>query len=116
MNRKKLTALRKSHGLTQEQLAKLVGVTTSAVSNYEQGTRLPKEETLIKLSNHFNVSIDYLMDNESEEQTATIEDFLCVLNTEIRKKPITIEGRVLNETQLTGLMTLIRDGIESMHL
>ena len=42
-------------------MAKLLGVTKSAVSSYENGTRLPSYEVLIKMAGIFKVSTDYLL-------------------------------------------------------
>ncbi len=45
----KITKLRKGAGLTQRELALELGVTPSAVGNYEQGISFPREEILYKL-------------------------------------------------------------------
>ncbi|RFU67136.1 XRE family transcriptional regulator [Peribacillus saganii] len=54
--------LRKSLGLTQAELAKKIGLTTSAVGMYETGTRNPSYEILKKLSNIFGVSLEEIVD------------------------------------------------------
>lgn len=51
---------RKSMGLTQEELAKLVGVTKGAIANYENGTSHPKESILYKLIDVFGCDANYL--------------------------------------------------------
>lgn len=51
------------YGLTQEQLADLVGVSRSAVNNWESGTSSPTMRNLIMLSNTLNVSINYFLSN-----------------------------------------------------
>lgn len=63
-----LTQLRKNKGITQEQLAKVLNITPAAVGLYEQGRRKRIDnETLIKLANYFEVSIDYLYGIEKED-------------------------------------------------
>ncbi|MBR5156896.1 MAG: helix-turn-helix domain-containing protein [Clostridia bacterium] len=57
---KNLKDIRKSHSMTQSDLAKLLGRQKSTVSNYEIGYSTPSYETLQKLSEIFNVSIDEL--------------------------------------------------------
>ncbi|WMT29961.1 helix-turn-helix transcriptional regulator [Bacillus aerius] len=58
---KRITSLRKQAGLTQEELAKKLNVSRSALSQYELGTRDPNYELLIKIANFFEVTTDYLL-------------------------------------------------------
>ncbi len=53
--------LRERNNLTQEELAKKVPVTREAVSKWETGRRILNIETLLILSNIFNVSIESLL-------------------------------------------------------
>jgi transcriptional regulator with XRE-family HTH domain len=57
----KLQTLRKSKGMSQENLADVIGVSRQAVSKWELGVSLPDMDKLIALSALFNVSIDYLV-------------------------------------------------------
>lgn len=57
----KLKELRKSHNITQKQLAQEIGASERGIQNYELGNRIPTCEILIALANYFNVSIDYLV-------------------------------------------------------
>ena len=58
---KRLRALRKARGLTQQELGELLGVSASAVGMYEQGRREPDLATLVKLADIFGVSVDHLI-------------------------------------------------------
>ena len=60
----RLKELRENRNLTQAELAKLLKVSPSAIGMYEQGRRDPDSTTLKKLSVIFNVSVDYLLDNQ----------------------------------------------------
>ena len=53
--------LRKEKGLTQTELAKILGLDQTAISKWELNKALPDTAILIKLSKFFNVSIDYLL-------------------------------------------------------
>lgn len=53
--------LRKDRNLDQKDLAKLLHVSIATVSNYETEKHMPSIETLVKLSEIFNVSTDYLL-------------------------------------------------------
>lgn len=58
MNR--IKELRLEKGISQTDLAKLLGVTRQAVSLYEQGKRQLKNEDIATLANFFDVSVPYL--------------------------------------------------------
>lgn len=57
----KLKALREDNDLTQDELAKAINITRSALSNYESNIRVPSYELLIKFADYFDVSLDYLL-------------------------------------------------------
>lgn len=52
--------LRKEKGLSQQAIANHLQITRQAYSNYEMGKREPDYETLLKLSEFFDVTVDYL--------------------------------------------------------
>ena len=56
----RLKDLRLSEGKTLTIVAKDLGVTVSAYSNYEQGFRTPSIEIIKRICRYFNVSADYL--------------------------------------------------------
>lgn len=55
----KLKSLRKSKGMTQEQVAIKVGITRSTISNYEIGRRTPHLTELQQLAGVFGVGLEY---------------------------------------------------------
>lgn len=57
----RLKNLRESKNLLQKDVAKELGITKSAYSNYEQGIRFPTYDILIKICKFYNVSADYLL-------------------------------------------------------
>ena len=56
-----LKLLRKSHGMNQTALAKLLNVNQRTVSAWEHGICEPNYETLLKISEIFNESIEELL-------------------------------------------------------
>lgn len=52
-----LTELRVDRGLTQAQLADKLGISASAMSAYEQGARVPRDEVKVRIAEFFGVSI-----------------------------------------------------------
>lgn len=57
----KLQKLRKARSLTQEELAEQVGVSRQTLSKWESGAVLPDTENVVKLSELFSVTTDYLL-------------------------------------------------------
>lgn len=69
----KIKALRVSQKITQNEFATRLGVTKSAISSYENGSRLPSYDILIKISRIFKVSTDYLLGCVDEKaQTVSV--------------------------------------------
>lgn len=66
----KLKELRKQHKLTTTQLAEIIGCTNPTITNYELGNRNPNHDTLIKLADYFDVTVDYLLGREENIWTA----------------------------------------------
>lgn len=56
--------LRTSKRLTQDEIAKKLGMSKSTISMYENGNRAPDLETLEAIADFFNVTIDYLTGKE----------------------------------------------------
>ena len=69
----KIQTLRKQYNLPQEQLADRLSVSRQAISKWEQGDCLPDIDNIIKLSDIFNVTTDYLLKNghSAVDSTAT---------------------------------------------
>lgn len=57
----RIKALREESKLSREELANKINITYSALSKYEVNKRFPDRDTLIKLANYFDVSIDYML-------------------------------------------------------
>ena len=57
-----LRSIRKQKGLNQLKVALDLNISREALSHYENGKRSPDVQMLRKLSEYFNVSIDYLLE------------------------------------------------------
>ena len=64
----RLQTLRKTKGMSQEQLAERLEISRQAVSKWEMNTSMPDADNLIELSNLFEVTIDYLLKNQSKQE------------------------------------------------
>ncbi len=60
-----LRELREKKGYTQEDLGKLLNLSKNAVSHYEKDISQPNIETLQKIADIFDVSVDYLIGRTS---------------------------------------------------
>lgn len=63
--KEKLIELRKTCGITQDELAKALSVSRSTICNYETGIREPNFEMLEKIADYFNISMAELL-NDSQ--------------------------------------------------
>lgn len=72
----RIKELRKSNKLTQEELGKILGVGKTTISMYETSNSTPNDEIKLKISEYFNVSLDYLLGktNIKNHNNTTPED------------------------------------------
>jgi transcriptional regulator with XRE-family HTH domain len=64
MVRNRIRRLRRVHGLTQEQLCELAGISVDAVSRIEQSHRVPTLGTLEKISRAFGLTVSEFVQQE----------------------------------------------------
>jgi transcriptional regulator with XRE-family HTH domain len=64
----RIKKLRKSKGWNQSELGKKVGLTYGGISGIEENKSNPKLNVLIKISELFNVSTDYLLTGKEESR------------------------------------------------
>lgn len=83
-----IKTLRLSHNLNQVQLAKSLNVSKQTISNWENNNILPSIDMLIKLSDFFSVTTDYLLELDN-------------------RKFIEVTG--LTDTQLAHIQQIIKD-------
>lgn len=83
----KLATYRKQNNYTQEQLAELLGVSRQAVSKWESDLAYPETEKLIKLSELYECSLDYLIkDKQPEEAQKQTTLTLNLVNLHFERK------------------------------
>lgn len=70
----RLRKLRNEKGMYGEELGKILNVTKVAISKWENDLRFPDKDTLIKIAEYFNVSLDYLLGKSDTRQIENIED------------------------------------------
>ena len=60
----RIKSLRESMNLSRDNFCKLVGITLSALSMYENGQRVPRDEIKVKIARTLNTSIEALFFTE----------------------------------------------------
>ena len=68
----RIKQLRKKKGISQSELAELIGVKNNTVSTWERGTRKPDFEALNLLSNYFEVSFEYILGSSDKEEARVV--------------------------------------------
>lgn len=66
MIHKNIKNLRQENSITQEDLAKVLGIAANTYDDYESGITEWTDELLIKLALYYNVSVDFLLDLTEE--------------------------------------------------
>lgn len=62
-----ISNLRKTHGIAQKTAASDLGISQALLSHYEKGIRECGLDFLVKLSEYYNVSCDYLLGKQKDE-------------------------------------------------
>jgi len=110
----RLRKLREAKGLTQEELAKVINVSNKTISVYEKGGADPSTETLLKLAQYFNVSVDYLLghtDNPTPDHARkpTLEDEFPEVANVLRRS-----GKRLTPEDKKRIARIIKAAIEDV--
>ena len=75
---KNLKQLRATANISQQTLADALGISQQAINRYENHKVEPDIETLIKIADYFNVSVDYLIgrENKSKKEEESFSVFI----------------------------------------
>ena len=92
-----LRKLLKENGITQRQLAKTLNMPESTLGNYINNVREPDFATLKRFASHFSVSLDYLLNYQSDVINDDEDEILHLFNSLPKKlKALYIEqGKLL---------------------
>lgn len=85
----RLKELRESRGLKQQDLAKVLGLKNTAISNYELGISSPREDTMFKIFEFFDVTPNYMFQDEIK--------ISCESQLSQREKNIIMKYKFLDE-------------------
>ena len=94
----KLVQLRKREGSPQEEVADRLEVSRQAISRWEMGTAVPDSSNLLQISKLFNVSTDYLLndDYESDDDIPKVKENNRILHMNLSLIAIISQAAFLN--------------------
>lgn len=98
----RIRELRKNKGWSSNDLAEILGVSQPTITRWENGSAIPDVNTLKKLSEIFNITVDDLIGDKNSELKITIDDFLSD-NLEFSYK-----NKSLNEKQKRFMRTILK--------
>lgn len=105
---KNLRELRQSKGVSQQKIADAIHVSQQSVNKYENHNIEPDINTLIKIADYFNVSVDYLIGRTEIQQQAdalTLSDLSCTEEQMIKK------FRLLSDKQKEFVVNMVESYI-----
>lgn len=83
----RLQEIREDRDVSRKELSAFLNISVSALGMYEQGRREPNIETLVKIADYFNVSLDFLLGRDfSGNNTQELQEALQFKN-EIKNLP-----------------------------
>ena len=101
----RIAVLRRAKGWNQSDLAKQLGVSSSAVGMYEQGRRQPAADVLVKLAEIFEVTTDFLLTGraQTQQENRTVEDALAKTLLDADNRLLKRDRRPFTRDELTVL-------------
>lgn len=99
----RLKQLRKNANLSQHQLAKEAGVPQTSINFYESGKRQPTIDVLVKFSQYFHVSADYLLGLVDEPQGD--------ISPELKEKISKLEALEAENTELQNKIKKAKENL-----
>lgn len=118
---KMLRELRKMRGLSLKELGTIIGVAESTMSQYETGKRQPDLETLLQLSEYFDVSVDYILrgevvpqedsDYSRRDERDIAKDLAAFKDTLENGEGLMFDGDPMSEEAKASILAAIETGL-----
>lgn len=102
----KLQELRKQKGLSQEALAQELSVSRQSVSKWENNETYPEMDKLIKISDLFQVSLDYLI-KENDEEVKQERSKKYFMSSQHIEEYIQYKNNFINKIALSVMMIIL---------
>lgn len=102
---KNIKLLRRSYGLSQQQLADVLGISQQSINKYETRDVQPDLETLKRMADYFHTTIDFLVDYKGNDESASGQAAMAFSSEEIR---LVTQYRTLGNTEKVCLNLLLK--------
>lgn len=118
----RIKSLREERKITQQELARYLGVSQKTISNYENGERSPDPNTLRKIADYFDVTVDYLLGRSNHRQlTRKDERDIEKIIEETRQRienteGLMLDGEILSQEDVDAIINAMRVGLEMAKL
>lgn len=112
MNR--LKTLRIQKGLTQKDIYEYMQVAKSTYSYWETGRTEPDQKSLIKLAKFYNVSVDYLLENDTTEKPTEIPVSLNEFKQQIETTKLANAINDLPQSKQEVVLKVLKDLINGL--
>ena len=123
---KRIKELRAQKDVTQKELADFIGLTPKMISFYEKEERFPPHDIILKLSDFFDVSTDYLLGKSNVRDIKSNDNLIVIKENEkdveelleetmsqiLDQKGLMLNGQIVDDNDLVLLRNAIRNGIE----
>lgn len=87
--KKRLSQVIKNSGKSLKSISEETGIGYSAISNYSQGSRIPKMDTMHRLAEYFGVSVNFLMGvDETAKEDLNLKEIQALIGNFIQKNPL----------------------------
>ena len=107
--------MREQHSLTQEELARKIGISRAALSHYETGKREPDFDTLNRIADFFHVTVDYLVGRTNspeqimDQDVREFVDRLELSDVDLLKQfSLTVDGKKLTPEEAKNFIAFVR--------
>lgn len=109
-----LKSLRKARGYSNmKDFCDAAEISINTYQNYESGKRIPTADILLKLADFYNVSTDYLLGRNTEEQTA-LDELAGQFNMSLLEKKIVEEYLKLPDKMRGDLMEFLEKAVREV--
>jgi len=106
----RLRFLREEKDISQEELGNIINAAKSTISQYELNKRNPDPDTLIKIADFFNASVDWLLGRTTQRELLTESR----QNTNITISEINLEDLQVAAHDESGKTTPASDGLKKL--